>query len=223
MEKLSIIVPYRNRKLHLKEFVPYMESTPVLDGIDFEIIIVEQRDQKPFNRGKLLNIGVSFSRPESTYYCFHDVDMLPTRCDYSPCLVPTHLASQVQQFDWKMPYENYFGGVTLFDRESFLNINGFSNEYWGWGAEDDDLRFRCETFGIGIERREGKFTSLHHEKNINKDLYQTNLEVYNHLKRSQSLHDTRGRIMENGLNSLEFEKISEETVSDKCKKILVLI
>ena len=32
--------------------------------------------------------------------------------------------------------------VTLFHREHFVKVNGFPNNFWGWGAEDDELRLR---------------------------------------------------------------------------------
>jgi hypothetical protein len=70
---LAIIIPYRDRHEHLMAFVPYMES--FIKGIKFNIVLVEQADKKPFNRGKLLNIGFSLSR--SGWFCFHDIDMLP--------------------------------------------------------------------------------------------------------------------------------------------------
>ena len=39
----------------------------------------------------------------------------------------------------RLPYNNIFGGTGAFTREHFEKINGFSNSYWGWGGEDDDL------------------------------------------------------------------------------------
>ncbi|MFP6745147.1 MAG: galactosyltransferase-related protein [Alphaproteobacteria bacterium] len=36
--------------------------------------------------------------------------------------------------------ETFFGGVVMFRREDFEAVKGYSNDYWGWGAEDDDLR-----------------------------------------------------------------------------------
>ena len=38
-----------------------------------------------------------------------------------------------------LPYQRLFGGAGSFTREHFELINGFSNEFWGWGGEDDDL------------------------------------------------------------------------------------
>lgn len=141
MEKLAIIVPFRNREEHLSQFVPHMEKFLDDEEIDFRIIIVEQGDKKEFNRAKLLNIGYA-EFPNFDYYAFHDVDMLPIDSDYSYVEGPTHLASRAEQFDYKLPYDGYFGGVTVFDRKSFIKINGYSNEYWGWGAEDDDVLLR---------------------------------------------------------------------------------
>lgn len=42
----------------------------------------------------------------------------------------------------RLRYKGYFGGVTAMTKEQFLEVNGFSNSYWGWGGEDDDLRIR---------------------------------------------------------------------------------
>lgn len=222
MEFLSIVVPYRDRESHLNEFVPFMEKSPFLENLDFEIIFVEQEEGKPFNRGKLLNIGAVESK-RATYYCFHDVDMLPLISDYSPVSNPTHLAAEAEQFGFKLPYEGYFGGVTLFDKHSFIKSNGYSNEYWGWGAEDDDILFRCLTKGIKSSRKSGRYRSLVHSREILQDLYNENLRKYFDFKNSLNIDKINEKIDSDGLTTLEYEILSGKKISEKSRLIKVKI
>lgn len=39
----------------------------------------------------------------------------------------------------RLPYNEFFGGVSGLTVEQFWKINGFPNAFWGWGGEDDDL------------------------------------------------------------------------------------
>ena len=138
--KLGVIVPYRKRPGHLRKFRQSIES--YLKDQDYELIVVEQNDDLPFNRGKLLNIGFEYAvRKQCDYVVFHDIDMLPIDVDYSYSDVPTHLASGFTNSDREI-FDTYFGGVTLFPVDLFKKVNGYSNEYWGWGFEDDDLLMR---------------------------------------------------------------------------------
>ena len=57
MDKLGIIVPYRDRPQQLYDFKLKISSYLLAQGIDYELIVVEQDADKSFNRGKLLNIG----------------------------------------------------------------------------------------------------------------------------------------------------------------------
>lgn len=41
-----------------------------------------------------------------------------------------------------LPYSQYFGGVSALTPDQYMKINGFPNEYWGWGGEDDDIATR---------------------------------------------------------------------------------
>ena len=222
-EKLAIIVPYRDRDEHLMRFLPAMESSNLLEGIDYEILIVEQEEGKPFNRGKLLNVGAIQSHTAS-YYCFHDVDMLPVVSDYSYVEVPTHLAAEAEQFGFKLPYQGYFGGVTLFDKHSFIKVNGYSNDYWGWGAEDDDIMFRCISKGVKATRKNGRYRSLSHDRKILQDLYSENLKKFFELKNGGiGTEATHKKIGSDGLTTLEYEVLEEKKISTKATLVKVRI
>lgn len=220
-KKLSIIVPYRDREEHLKQFVPHMENSEFLRDLDYEIVIVEQ-DDKPFNRGKLLNVG-ALESPYADYYCFHDVDMLPIVSDYSYSSTPTHLAAEAEQFGFKLPYQGYFGGVTLFDKHSFIKVNGYSNDYWGWGAEDDDVMFRCVMKEIKPTRKNGRYKSLSHERNIVQDLYNENLRKFFEFKNGMNVDKIIQKINSDGLSDLEYEVLEEKKISDRVTLVKVRI
>lgn len=172
MKRLSIIVPYRDRVAHLKQFIPHMRSRLK----EAEIIIVEQADDKPFNRAKLLNIG--FLNSDADYFAMHDIDMLPMKADYSFPEVPTHIATRVSQFRYKMPFPEYFGGVTLFNREDFQKLNGYCNHFFGWGGEDNEMHDHVLRSGMKIDRRRCTFESLHHRREIDSSLYERNCDLW---------------------------------------------
>jgi hypothetical protein len=159
---VNIIVPYRNRAGHLVQFVPHMER--FLAGTELRILVIEQADDKPFNRGSLLNAGVSILRDETASVVLHDVDMLPldSRCDYSATLSVHHLAGAAEQYGFGLPYLNYLGGVLVTSCAAYASVNGYSNRYWGWGSEDDDFLVRLWAHGVPIERRPGRYRSLVH-------------------------------------------------------------
>jgi len=197
--------------------MPHMKNFLDAQGIPFHIFIVEQGDAEPFNRAKLLNVG--FKETEDfDYFCFHDVDMLPVESDYSSVSSPTHLAASVEQFNWGLAYETYFGGVTLFPKDAFRGINGYSNNYWGWGAEDDDLWNRCIQKKFFPTRKPGKYSSLNHERVIDQGLWRKNYEYL----RAQDDPDTRIQVIESdGISSLYYEKLAEENINEYTTKIIV--
>jgi len=153
-DKLAIIVPYRDRQDHLDVFVPHMHAFLKDKGIDYTIFIAEQSDDRPFNYGKLCNVVTKEVGEEYTYFAFHDIDMLPISddCDYSYPDEPTHLATNVEAHENKLPYPQYFGGVVLINREDFKKANGYSNEYWGYGFQDLDLLYRLQRSGAYLEK-----------------------------------------------------------------------
>lgn len=79
--KYNFIIPYRNRKEHLNEFIE--RFTKIINEnkeLDIEFYIIHQCNEKDFNRGALNNIGfLEFCKTRSDgLFVFHDVDTYPT-------------------------------------------------------------------------------------------------------------------------------------------------
>jgi hypothetical protein len=164
-----VIIPYRDRAENLARLVPALHAH--LAAVDHRIAVVEQAGDGVFNKGRLLNAGFDLHRAEQAYFCFHDVDLLPENeaCNYSYPTTPTHVSKYCSQFDYAVPYSGIFGGVVLFNRRDFLRVNGYSNEYWGWGCEDDDIARRIAKRGLAIARREGRYASQPHARGWNQE------------------------------------------------------
>ncbi len=58
--------------------------------------------------------------------------------------------------EFRLANQLVFGGATALTVGQFHKVNGYSNEYWGWGGEDDDmgLRFECKQSKISTSRRQ---------------------------------------------------------------------
>ena len=131
--KLGVCVPYRNRELHLNEFVPKVGKYLKSQGIDFQMYFCHQTDDKLFNRGATKNIAAKHAFEEGCdYIVWHDIDMIPEEgggCDYSyPAEHPRHIATQISQMEYKLKYHEYFGGAVLFTKEQVEATNGYSNK-----------------------------------------------------------------------------------------------
>lgn len=149
---MTIIVPYRERPQHLEQFIPHMRKYLP----DARIVIIEQADDKPFNRAKLLNIGF-LEQPGDSHYVFHDIDMLPVEVDYTPNPGVTQLAGS------KIQLRDFLGGVTMFDRETFKRVGGYHNDYFH-RAEDNCMRFNLKRLKIPVLELHGKFKELPHAR-----------------------------------------------------------
>lgn len=178
----------------------------------YTIWVVEQAGNAPFNRGKLLNIGAVLANNVADYFIFHDVDMLPQTADYTYSANPCHIATQCSQFGYKMPAPNYFGGVNIFDKNVFWQINGYSNNFWGWGSEDDENLLRVEAHGYTVERRQCRFLSLNHTRNFSYSAQ--NYELYKHI-RSNPNHSA------DGLNSLQFNVLANNQHNHRTRWVTV--
>tara|TARA_R110001592_G_scaffold213913_1_gene466759 strand:+ start:868 stop:1539 length:672 start_codon:yes stop_codon:yes gene_type:complete len=211
MSKLAIIVPFRDRYDHLKKFIPHMESFFDQKKINVNIFVVEQVDDKPFNRAKLLNIGFAEIKDDHDYFCFHDVDLLPVNndCDYSYIQGVCKLSYYVSQFNFQPRPTDELGGVTMFDKDSYIEVNGYSNDYWGWGVEDNDLGERCKRKQIPFSLREGRYLSLPHKPNG--DTMGTTPSAQTNKNRKYFSETMKSNnFFQSGLSSLDYRKVNEE-------------
>lgn len=154
---VAVIIPYRNRSQHLQQFLTYMHPFLMRQQLNYRIVVVEQTGDIAFNRAKLLNIGfVETLKVDHQVDCFifHDVDLLPQN-DYNiyACTHnPRHMYSAVDTFRYHLPYRYMFGGAVAILQVHFKKANGFSNKFYGWGGEDDDMYGRIQQMGLTVVR-----------------------------------------------------------------------
>jgi hypothetical protein len=141
---LGVLVPYRDRRDQLDVFASHLRTHLHAQGVPFRIYAAEQIDPGAFNRGWTLNAAFSFAEPDVDYVVFHDVDMLPLpgadyRFESLGAHGVKHLSTEISQFDFGIPYDEYCSGVFLASKSFVREVNGFATQFWGWGGEDDEF------------------------------------------------------------------------------------
>ncbi|OON15248.1 N-acetyllactosaminide 3-alpha-galactosyltransferase, partial [Opisthorchis viverrini] len=218
---VTIIIPLRNRWHQ----VPALLSTliPLLrkQKICHRIFIVEQADDAPFNRAKLFNVGFVEAIKLFRFGCviFHDVDLVPINdlnpygCDKEVSKNVIHLGVGLDVRNFKLSYPQLVGGVLKMTTEQFVSVNGFSNKYWGWGQEDDDMERRLRRRNLNyvhISPSIARYAAMTHDK-------QPKVRRDEHLDLLKSAHM---RMINDGLNTLKYRLIY---VQEKSLFTLILV
>ena len=212
----AIIVPYRDnldgskvRYNQMMKFIKYMPKylSKLEDKYEFKIIIVEQNNSKKFNRGRLLNIGFLLCKNKFNYFIFHDIDLIPNddMLNYYGCYPykPIHLASVWDKYT-KGSFSFYFGGVNSFNVSDFELINGYPNNYEGWGGEDDELYNRVVNCNLEvINPKDGKYEEEKHNKPTKAEEFPFKEKLIVRLKHKNW--------RENGLNNVEYTIVKNDT------------
>uniref|UniRef100_A0A1I8B2H5 Beta-1,4-N-acetylgalactosaminyltransferase n=1 Tax=Meloidogyne hapla TaxID=6305 RepID=A0A1I8B2H5_MELHA len=204
--KVAIIVPYRDREQHLRIFLHNMHSILQKQQIDYGIFIIEQVTGQTFNRGKLMNVGFVEANRYYDWQCFifHDVDLIPEddRNLYNCPQQPRHMSVAVDKFNYRLPYYSLFGGAGALTKKQMTKTNGFSNDYWGWGGEDDDFSARISYAGYTISRYPStiaKYKMIKHVKEASNPI---------NLCRHILMKKTKFRWNKDGLINLNYKIIS---------------
>ena len=189
---ISFIVPFRNNRSHLlqsflKQVVAYYK--------DFEIIIAQQDDDKPFMRGQLCNLG--YKRSKGSLVVFSDVDiMFLDYIDFEGgmeklqhpfiCYKAIHKADKNGNVRTSTHGGKSVGGLNCFTREQFEACGGFSNLCIGYGTEDRILDVRAK-----FKRAENIIAHIKHEKQIqDKKLIAANKQIFRTLNERPVLTDS---------------------------------
>lgn len=198
--RVAIIIPFRDREIHLKIFLKNIHPFLRRQQIDYGIFVVEMASNIKFNRALLMNVGFVEAMKQYDYQCFifHDVDLLPEddRNLYTCPQTPRHMSVAIDRMKYKLPYSQIFGGVSAIATDHFKKINGFSNIYFGWGGEDDDMYRRILYSNLTVIRYSpevARYKMLVHAKdNGNND-------------RFMLLRTVKARRLTDGLSSLKYK------------------
>tara|TARA_Y100000389_G_C17470094_1_gene529602 strand:- start:7328 stop:8098 length:771 start_codon:yes stop_codon:yes gene_type:complete len=148
------VVPYRNRSEHKAKFLDYYNKlTTIRDewGKGVRLLIVEQDDDRPFNRGAMKNIGALhvhrlWGRDNGNItLVFHDIDSLP--------VFPLTIDFSCKRHNVNHIYGNSsaLGGIFSIRIQDFFRAHGFPN-IWGWGYEDNIMTERTTRIGLSVNR-----------------------------------------------------------------------
>lgn len=203
---LCVLVPFRDCDYELTVFAPYISDFLKDQNVDHRIIVLNQIDQLRFNRASLINVGwFEADRIGCDYMVMHDVDLLPLNrqlnYSYPERGVVRHISSP--QYHPQYDYAKFVGGILILTMEDFKQLNGMSNNYWGWGLEDDEfyLRLRDAELLANLERPQNLTTS---RKNTFLHIHDTRVRKRDRLKIGNQAAFTRRRDRAGGLNSVKY-------------------
>ena len=218
--KNIIIIPYRDRELHLKTFLENVSTFLLKNVEESSIIIIEQSSNKEFNRGKLLNIGFKEYLDIASYFITHDIDKIPNNNAIK------HYNTEKDIYCLWKPHDQSLGGVTKISNNSIKLLNGFPNYIYGWGIEDRALFFRAKIKNISINyfNNNKEFKELSHKSC-----------AYNYINEKKKISDIWTKrfidsidnnkkeelINNSGINNLEYKILKDELIQEGVRKILV--
>lgn len=209
-QRIAIIIPFRDREEHLRALLTALHPMLQRQQLHYTIFVVEQLSPDVFNKASLMNTGFIEARLVANFDCyiFHDVDMIPLHDHnfYTCSDRPRHVGSHLDKFNYTLPYVELFGGVTAFTSDHFVRVNGYSNQYYGWGGEDDDMYSRVVAQNLTITRfasSVARFSMIRHESD---DLNPANIHRFTLLYHRNRLAFYR----HDGLNSVRYKLDSVE-------------
>ena len=217
-----------SRKEQLKQFKEQMNLI-FKDQTNTRIYIIEQegsRDdysllpeliQQPntemakFNLGILKNIGFSLASKDmkgkkQAYYILSDVDLLPSINLVKDYLTypdnPIHLGNKGTRYNKDGRDQSFLGGVISVSEKDFKNINGYPNNFWGWGGEDNALNRRFHDNRIKIDKSEDPVIDLE-RLTLKEKLTKLKEDKVKEMRKREKLDEDKSTWKDNGLSNVD--------------------
>ena len=219
---IAIISIYRNNKENTRQQHKdkFLKQISVLKKYgNFDVYLIEQSsDNCKFNIGKLKNIGFQKaiqSKKKYDFFIFTDADIIPDK-KLAPYYFKVRkgislLATRGTRYQQS---ECFFGSCLGFDKKSYQQINGYPNNFWGWGGEDEAILIRANLNNINIYvPKKGSIIDL--ETNNQGQKMKLNDKLKNlKNKNEKDNNKSEKEILEtkiwrsNGLSNLDYQEIS---------------
>jgi len=212
-DTIDFIIPYRDRPENLDGLIQNIKKF-YYSYCNYNIIVCEQNDDKPFLRGQLFNLGFNKSRSEMVVLMDVDIrfletiDLIKEMNEHDKPFLPWNNIAEIKkeengefEFTGEVdPHVVGWGGCFVCTREHFEKFGGFSNLVFGWGGEDNIVYKRCKHAGLFFKgeqenlctanKLDFKMGHISHKKNNNNSLYLHNNSIlYNHSYLEDDTHE----------------------------------
>jgi hypothetical protein len=176
-----------------------------------ELIQQPNSSMAKFNLGMLKNIGFHIAskamkgKPKA-YYILSDVDLLPSANLVKDYLTypehPIHLGNKGTRYNLDGSDASFLGGVLSVNQKDFVKANGYPNNFWGWGGEDNSLNRRFKETNIPIEKPQEPVIDLEN-LTLEQKLMKLREDKTKEMRKREKLVEDKSTWKENGLSSLE--------------------
>ena len=193
-----------------------------------ELIKQEGSNMAKFNLGRLKNIGFHISNLETqeidnVHFILSDLDLIPSH-PLIPDYIrkpdnPIHLANRGTRYTnnkGESLNKAFFGGVISVNETDFIKANGYPNDFWGWGGEDEALKERFIKNKIKIDKSIEPVVDLEEFVDFDgKNNFLKQNKLKDNRKKEKIIRDNI-EWKNNGLNNIEstYKIISEKNYTD---------
>jgi hypothetical protein len=202
---------------------------------NFHIYIIEQsKDNEFFNIGKLKNIGYIISKSEKKFdhYIFSDIDTIPDydlmeyiikKTDKPICLANRGTRYQSKNNKSGKPF---LGALISFSGKIFEKINGYPNNFWGWGGEDDAVINRLSNNKYNSVYYPKKGSIIDFEESLDMSVINIETKIKSEQKdlvKYEKLYEDLKSWDSNGINKLNYNIIDRIEINEYTSQIKVYL